>query len=99
MLRASATTFSRARTPSRRASRMASTDVSVMMPSPPTCTRPRITACPKPLQCEPVSTTASPVSEIDDVAVNSASTSSAPPGPRRATGSASSAVPAAMPIP
>jgi len=50
-------------------------------------------ACPRPLQYTGVSTTASPVTQVADVAVNRAVMGGAPPPPREAAGIMSSSVP------
>ncbi len=49
------------------------------MPNPPSCMRQRITAWPKPVKYVPVSTRINPVTQVADVAVNSASTQESSP--------------------
>lgn len=55
-----------------------------------------MTTCPKPVQKTGVSTTISPVTQTALVAVKSASTKLAPPGPTFAMGSISRPVPTAI---
>ena len=70
-----------------------------MMPSPPTCMRPRITTSPNVDQYDGVSTTISPVTHTALVDVNSAVMNDAPPSPARDSGSISSTVPRATAAP
>ena len=83
-LRVSAAAVNRDRKPIRRATNNPSSDARVMMPNPPTWIRPRMTACPNPVQYVGVSTTVNPVTHTALVEVNNASTKLAPPGPDRA---------------
>ena len=68
----------------------------VTTPMPPIWMRIRMTACPNQDQYSAVSCTTSPVTQVADVAVNSASRKVAPPEPLVDTGSISSAVPTAI---
>ena len=47
--------------------------MTVMNPSPPIWMRMRITTCPKPVHLRNVSAVTNPVTQVEDVAVNSAS--------------------------
>ncbi len=67
--------------------------VTVTMPSPPNCTSSRITAWPNRLQCSAVTTVVSPVTQVDEVAVNSASSSGVDCPSADAAGRESSTVP------
>ena len=69
-----------------------------MKPRPPTWTSPTITACPKPLQWVPVSTTARPVTVTAEVAVNAAASGEVGAPGWVAHGSISSSVPVEMTI-
>src|SRR5262249_32819603 len=80
----------------RRPSRTRPIVASVMIPSPPTWIRSRITTWPNGDQYVPVSTEASPVTQTADVLVKSASTNGAPSRACDANGSISSAVPTAI---
>ena len=68
----------------------------VMTPRPPTWIRHKITVCPKTDQYVAVSLVISPVTQVAEVAVNSASRNGALPAPARAHGSISRIVPDAI---
>ena len=67
-----------------------------MIPNPPAWMSSMITTCPNALQCVPVSSTTSPVTQAADVAVNSASTNGVGSPDCVANGSMRSAVPMAI---
>jgi hypothetical protein len=67
----------------------------VMIPSPPSWMRARMTAWPKPLKAVAVSTTTRPVTQTAEVAVNRASTKAIRP-PRALAGSQRRTPPARM---
>ena len=87
----------RARRPSRRDTSTTSSDATVMMPSPPTCIRARITTWPGVDHDVPVSTVTSPVTHTADVAVNTLSRTLALRPSADDAGRSSSPVPTAMP--
>src|SRR5690606_9633756 len=95
----SAWAVSRIRSPIRRVISNPSREARVMMPRPPIWTRARITSSPKVDQWPAVSVTTSPVTHTDVVAVNRAVTKSDDSPDSVATGSMSSAVPAATTYP
>ena len=68
----------------------------VIKPRPPTCIIPRIMQCPRAVQCVPVSTTTSPVTQVEVVAVKRAVRRSVSQPSLVAPGSKSSRVPAIM---
>lgn len=75
---------------------MTNTVVNVIKPRPPIWTHANITSCPKTEKWVPVSTTASPVTQVAETAVKKASVSSMDSPVVVATGSASRKVPAKM---
>jgi hypothetical protein len=91
----SAAAVSSIRRPSRRDTSNASSDASVMIPSPPAWIRPSTTSSPNVDQCDPVSTEARPP-QIAPVAVNSAVTQPVGSPLSAAIGSVSSTAPIAV---
>jgi hypothetical protein len=92
----SACAASRDWAPRRRFSSRIHSVPSAWMPKPPTWISSRIVACPSGVQYVAVSTTASPVTQLALVAVNSATFRGVSPPPARIPGSMSRAVPRVM---
>ena len=82
--------------PIRLPEKMKMATATVTTPMPPIWIRSRITACPNSDQYCMVSWTTRPVTQVAEVAVNSASRKPAPPGARVEIGSISSRAPARM---
>ena len=84
---------SRSRSVIVRRSRKEAIDASVIKPSPPIWMSSRIIACPKPDQCVAVPTVTRPVTQVAEVAVNSASRNAVGAPLRDETGRVSSSAP------